>query len=137
MIVAFIGSRKGMTERQKFDLALNLGMVYRRGEMTFIHGGCVGADEEFHKAVMQFKSPNDKVEVYPGYSMKDVSDMRFRGDFTGADVVHDEDPFLERNRLMVRRADIIIVAPRKGGRGTRYTITYTKRLSKALKILEE
>lgn len=137
MIVAFIGSRKGMTERQKFDLALNLGMVYRRGEMTFIHGGCIGADEEFHKAVMQLKSPNDKVEVYPGYSMKDVSDMRFRGDFTGADVVHDEDPFLERNRLMVRRADIIIVAPRKGGRGTRYTITYTKRLSKALKILEE
>lgn len=48
MIVGFSGTRKGMTDAQKFAIASLLEKLASKPPLVAHHGDCIGADTDFH-----------------------------------------------------------------------------------------
>lgn len=48
MIVGFTGTRGGMTEMQKRVVLQLVQVLHANGYIRYIHGGCMGADWDFH-----------------------------------------------------------------------------------------
>lgn len=128
LIVSFTGTRFGMSPYQQESLldylTANAPIV-----LKVLHGGCIGADQEFHSFCISLGIP---IEIYPGYSKKSPEDLTYRAVCLGAQKVHEPLPHLERNRLLVDLADIVIACPlseeRKGG--TWYTYNYAHKKKK-------
>jgi len=99
-----------------------------------IHGGCVGADMEFH---LLAKAWCDKVHVYPGHFANNPDNISFRGNYGDADFIKESETHFKRNRAIVNNSDVIIATPydnnKKGG--TWYTINYAKKKGKPVIIL--
>lgn len=132
MTIAFTGTRSGMNDRQKKHVSEFLQKHLEEID-TCLHGGCVGADKDFHDLCLEF---NLSVEVYPGYSANNPDDLSIKAELTGAYSEHKPNTHFARNRVMVDRADIVIGTPyndiQKGG--TWYTINYAKKKEKELYV---
>lgn len=130
MIIGFTGTRSGMNAHQLLelhDLVSELDVAERN--LVGIHGGCIGADAEFHQVCQRF---GWNTEVYPGVFAKRPDDMSFRADIE-AEVVHEPATHFQRNRKIVDRCDLLIACPysrdsSKGG--TWYTINYARKRDK-------
>ena len=74
MVVGFTGTRSGMDIHQYSEVRLFL--IEHLDDIKYVmHGGCIGADEQFHRLCMELGL---KIEVLPGYSKRNPEDTRFR-----------------------------------------------------------
>lgn len=130
MIIGFTGTQKGMTNSQKRKLT-SLLKSFQPG--LVVHGGCVGADTQFHKICRDYLSPRPSINVMP-------SNIRNKqGDWLGADTVAPESPPLDRNKRLVRLVDVLIATPTQNEEilrsGTWATIRYAKKCKVPVIIL--
>ena len=124
MILGFTGTRLGMNDFQMeaFKSFMDSGL-YR----VAVHGGCVGADHDFHKLC---KAMGMEVHVRPGHSIKSPYDTTNRFDFSDADLIWPSRPYFSRNRDIVEQCDHLLGAPpcnkdpHKGG--SWFTLRYAK-----------
>ena len=121
MIVGFTGTRMGMTPRQASEV---LRLVSGLNPAEVHHGDCEGADEEFHRLVVNLWP----VVLHPPDS------PTLRAFCEDAMELRPELPFLKRNREIVGACDVLIATPgsrseptgQRGG-GTWYTIRHARR----------
>lgn len=127
MKIGFTGTRNGMTQAQKDELARI--SAEEPTPSAFHHGDCLGADLE---AFTIFKLAGIHTESHP------PEDSRLRA-FTQSSVEHLPLPYLERNRRIVDSTDLLVACPAgfwetpRGG--TWYTIRYARSVGKHLIII--
>lgn len=144
MKIGFTGTRSGMSDRQKELVMRELSVIvaHEKDEVFFFHGGCVGADMDFHffsKEFRELKDETKKIEihVYQGHSAKNPNDHSLRGDYRDADIIYPSKTYFERNRSIVNDCDLLIATPYNDNQqgGTWYTINYAKKVGKRIIIL--
>lgn len=124
MKIGFTGTRNGMTPQQR--AALESMLCDAEGE--FHHGDCVGADAQAHDIA------TDLGLITIGHPPVERS-LRA---YCGVMLSRDPKPYLDRNKDIVREADLMIAAP--GERepqlrsGTWSTIRFARKMRKRLWI---
>lgn len=127
--LGFSGTRQGMTLRQKrYVAALLEHLKPARAD----HGGCQGADAEFHAMLVQL--PIEEVHIWwsnleatwmPTYDAVDKHERTIL-------VTHPPQPPLERNVDIVREKDLLIACPKETimqlRSGTWSTVRYADQL---------
>ena len=129
--IGFTGTREGMTEKQMFTTRNILEKLLTRDPLQniFIHGDCVGSDNQANSLVKKFYS---KVVVFP------PSNSSLRA-YCKADKTFDNLPYLERNREIVNHCRYLVATPStdkpqtKGG--TWYTVNYALSKGKVVYIV--
>ena len=134
MKVGFTGTQKGMTPAQSNVIIgimrrINLGQT-----ITEIHhGGCIGADSDFHNLCRSLKLCTPTV-----HPASDVADRK-RANLSYA-IYRYAKPALERNHDIVDSVDIILAAPAEAEEivrsGTWSTIRYARKIGKSYYIIE-
>lgn len=135
MFVGFTGTRQGLTQPQRNELAVALSDLLRVADTNnlpheFHHGDCIGADYEAHYlarklgwTIVVHPPENTKYEAWC------IADQR-RPSF----------PFLTRNHNIVRATDLLIACPRSNVEelrsGTWATIRYAREIGRPVHILE-
>lgn len=140
--IGFTGTRQNISIKTRLKLREVINTILfdpannKYSIFNFNHGGCIGADQIFHDIIISNKlrfGSNLYLAVYPGHPNHNKLDLTNRGDLEGADYIHYPLPYLERNRIIVDKSDIIIAIPPKHKHGgTRYTINYAKRQNKPI-----
>lgn len=127
MIVAFTGTRKGMTRAQKVTFERTLLAL---GAEKLVHGDCLGADQDAHEIaglnwIPVHLRPCD-IETQRGYAV-------------GAKKIFPTERPLVRNHRIVDDGDVLIAAP-SGFKhvlrsGTWTTVRYATRAGKRVTII--
>lgn len=128
MIIAFTGTRNGMTWRQQSRLR---ELLLELNPDEFRHGDCVGSDTQAHAVATALSI---QVVIHPPTNSEQRSYCEpFK-------TVLPPRPYLLRNRDMVLAADILIAAPRQSQEeqrsGTWATIREAKKRRKPVLVLE-
>lgn len=129
MKLAFTGTRKGMTERQR-GIVLQLVEERREKILSAHHGGCLGADLDFHSICLGLALP--VVEVWPGH----VPSWRARCEetMTTKVITHQVMNTLDRNWEIVHSADLLIACPESPVEQLRSGTWSTVRISSRLNV---
>lgn len=126
-VIGFTGTREGMTPRQK---ATVLRLFIENMPFTFVHGDCVGADDNAHDLAIRVGAP---VVQRPCT----LTSQRAFG--AGAKKVYPPKPPLDRNREIVTGSDLMIATPKgfveEQRGGTWYTIRYARQTETPLIIV--
>ncbi len=105
-ILAFTGTRKGMSPRQ---VGYCIHKVEELQPTEVHHGGARGADAEFHEICL--KMGVRTIHVWPSNLATQQGDLRIVIDSKITVILHPEQPPLDRNRDIVRPASILIACP--------------------------
>lgn len=127
MKIGFTGTREGMTEKQKTELKKQFKSLKIK---EFHHGDCIGADEEAHK-IFSSKYSNFKIYIHPPVNPSKRA-------YCLSDNIFPEKPYLERNKDIVDRCDLLIAAPKgkeEPRSGTWATVRYARKNKKKIVIL--
>lgn len=127
MKVGFTGTRKGMSPRQRRQLAAILHAV-----TEIHHGDCVGADEQAHELAVE---AGIRRVVHPP---SNPGKRAWCGIDDGSTVLPAK-PYLARNRDIVDACDVLMAAPygpEEVRSGTWSTVRYARKIGKATRILE-
>jgi len=129
MRIGFTGTRKGMTNYQKNEVNKILLMNSLNGDqLIFHHGGCDGADDEFHLIACKY----GQVIVHPG-------DTKQGKKYYDNYITKLVKPYLERNKDIVNESDLLIACPKSFKEemrsGTWATIRYAKKIGKNIMIV--
>ena len=130
MIVGFTGTRKGMSTKQKTEV--HDFLQSNKDKITAcLHGGCIGADEEFHNICLDLGL---NIEVYYGHPSNFPLDLSMRADLKGDFKTYPSEPFLNRNRKIVSKSGRLLATPHNdsGKGGTWYTIHYARNCHKTV-----
>lgn len=122
MDVGFTGTRRGLTDPQRWMLEVTLSKAAERFEALH-HGDCVGADEVAHQIALKYGMP---VVIHPPENTK------LRAWCQRAAKIHDAQPYLERNRSIVRETDWLIACPDTEHEVTRSGTWSTVRFARGL-----
>lgn len=129
MKVGFTGSRKGMSQHQKEQFALE---ICRLNPTEFHHGDCVGADAEAHDIVREFL-PETRIVVHPPLS-------DYARAFCNGDEYKEPMAYIPRDRNIVINTDYLIGAPLQDKEiirsGTWTTIRYARKTGKPNNVLK-
>ncbi len=129
MILGFTGTRRGMTPAQRATLADCVSVLPARA----VHGGAVGADEEFDAFLVKAGMPAWDIDVYP------ASAGRWQKWSNAGATTYSVAAPLARNRVIARRCDYLIAAPATAEEvvrsGTWATVRYARKLGKSIVIL--
>jgi hypothetical protein len=126
MVVGFTGTREGMTANQK-EMVEELLTEFRADifEPWFHHGNCIGADEQ---ALEIAKRLGYKTMAHP----TDMPNLQISVMYS--DAWEQVEQPLKRNRDIVRKADVMIAAPKESeepkssrGSGTWFTIRHCRK----------
>jgi predicted Rossmann fold nucleotide-binding protein DprA/Smf involved in DNA uptake len=129
--LSFTGTRAGMTREQLLGLEALLHDI-KPDEVH--HGGCIGADEQFHDMVLQ--KTQARIYIHPcnlstSYKFHVLPQTRI--------VILSEKPSLSRNQDIVNCGHAIVACPETRDEiirsGTWSTVRYAKRINKPLVIL--
>ena len=129
MIVGFTGTREGMTVHQIKTLI----RLLRTLDIEEIHhGGCVGADEQFHRIASK---------LFPGaWTVNHPCDIKKYRAYIVADVCYTSIPALARNKMIVDQSDILIACPKTKEEelrsGTWSTVRYARKIGKPAEVIE-
>ena len=133
-LIAFTGTQQGMTDDQMQRLRHYLTTLHRTASATgFIHGDCIGADEQFHHLVLEvFGDPARLlIHIYP-------ANIPGKRAYCNSRHIADPRPPLVRNKQMVDLCDLLLVAPRvmqeQQRSGTWATYRYAKRRGRRIRI---
>ena len=149
-IIAFTGTRAGMTHQQKEEVAdllveltgltASIGTV-RVEAMEFDHGACDGSDRDFHSIVTYYRRDLNRqsvIHMHPAFP--DQRDWARQYQSVN-DVIHpiDLQP-TRRTRHMINKAQTVIACPRTKdeewrGSGTWAGIRYARKLRRHLIIV--
>lgn len=136
MILAFTGTRKGMTPRQHSVLS----QIMAELDITqACHGACVGADEEFHELALYFGVPI--IEVWPANIPSMRAKLREPGLMDrSVIIVKEPQPPLDRNWDIIREAQLVVACPESVTEmlrsGTWATVRYAEQLNKTIKVIK-
>lgn len=124
MILAFTGTRRGMTPDQKARVHAYLARVT---PTEVHHGDCIGADVDFHAIASALDIP---VVVHPPI----LPTLRA---FCTSDRILPPKPYLDRDRDMVDLADALLATPARGRQsgGTWYTVQYARRAGREVLVI--
>ena len=151
--VAFTGSRKGLSIRQKFSTNMILDCFFHNyDEITFYHGDCVGSDADFHDNIlslcflynnyMNINEKRIKVVLFPALTAEEnrahcVNDKRvFR--FLTVVEKNPKKP-LDRNKDIIFIPKFLIACPNKSETlrsGTWATVRKARELGKSVIVFE-
>jgi hypothetical protein len=127
VIVGFTGSRQGMTQAQR-EAVVEVLMEATEAH----HGDCVGADREFHEICEEL---GIDVVLHP------PTDPKLRA-WCHATRVEEPRPYLERNRQIVKAAELMVATPKEKvepppsrGQGTWSCIRYARKLKRELLVV--
>jgi hypothetical protein len=135
-VVAFSGTRAGMTEKQADALRYVLEQIRfatialgdRTARDEFHHGDCIGADEQARTIA---KAREFHLHCHPGFPEGDPQRAGTENDET-----YPVRPPLARNKEMVELADIVIAAPYSAAErlrsGTWATVRHARKTSTSL-----
>lgn len=130
MNVGFTGAQEGMTARQIRGVRyiVEAFAFLHEAEITFRHGDCKGADEQFHAIIEDVANQYDiRREITIIGHIPNVKNKRA---FCKFDITIDPLPYLGRNARIVQESDILIACPpslREETRsGTWSTIRYAR-----------
>ena len=125
--VGFTGTQIGMSEDQINQLT---SLLIRLNPSWFHHGDCIGADAEAHEVALKL---GIKIAIHP------PRDNKKRAYCKGWKKRYYPEPYLDRDRLIVKETDLLIGAPKSNTEeirsGTWYTIRYARRIQKPMLIL--
>ncbi len=126
MRVGFTGTREGLTDAQSCMLTQILDSVQYT---QYHHGDCLGADEQFHKMVVQRGAIPD---VHP------PSNPKLRANCKSG-MMYKPKPYPERNKDIVNMTDCLIACPKGTTEelysGTWQTIRYARDQGKPITII--
>jgi hypothetical protein len=132
-ILAFTGTRKGMTPRQLIYVESCLENLRPQ---AVHHGGCKGADAEFHKLCLAFNIP----EIHVWWSNLQSTHMDVLADESLRVIHHAEQPPLDRDWDIVREADLVVACPDTAVEtirsGTWATVRYADQLQKRIVVVK-
>ena len=137
MKLGFTGSRNGMTQSQRETF---LRLLHEKSPSVFVHGDCVGADEQAHK-IVEDNLPTVNVVVAPSLNATLRAWCKPR---TG--VLCEARASVDRNRAIAIMCDELIAVPRKrlvpdGGfipqSGTQQTIEFAQDNGRPVTIINE
>jgi hypothetical protein len=133
MILAFTGTRKGMTPRQH-SIVKQILEEFEPSEVH--HGGCIGADQEFHELCIYMLVP----VIHIWLSNLKHSQAAILGSSAVRTIIHAEQPPLDRNWDIVREADLVVACPESAVEslrsGTWATVRYADQLNKTIKVIK-
>jgi len=129
MILALTGTRYGMTLQQQQQVT---SILQRLQPDSVVHGGCRGADTDFHGLVLSYQ-PQMPITIYPGDATQAAAP------WPGLCDVRPVKPYLRRNKDIVNTADTILATPR-GFReelrsGTWAAIRFAEKVGKPIFII--
>ncbi len=131
MIIGFTGTRRGLTDDQAIALTSWLKRLPEGTE--FHHGCCVGADACFVAILCDELPERGDVHAHPC----DLVNMTERNSLELSDVSHDPLPPLDRNRVIVNAAGVLLSCPDGPERqrsGTWMTVRYARQRRKPIVI---
>jgi hypothetical protein len=105
MIVGFTGTQEGMTARQLEAFKLSLPPTMK----TFIHGCCIGADEEAAYCVHMMLKNSVRIWIYPS-NIKSKTSKLVDGFFAAKAAPK---PPLDRNKDIVADSELLIACPKE------------------------
>lgn len=131
------GTRGGMARRQWAAVREHFMWMMRHqtgGTFEFHHGGCVGADRDFHKVVRGFWGATARVVIHPAAGVPESL-----CDWSDADELREPLPPLQRNHGIVAAVtpgDLLFAAPKESEEvtrsGTWATVRAAAKLRKAV-----
>ena len=121
MRIGFTGTQKGMTDAQSDTVRQILGANFTPGSV-FIHGGCIGADDE---AAMQAGNIGYELWCLPS----DIDNKR--GNIYSF-VTLPQQPPLDRNIHIVQMCEYLIAVPKHASEQQRSGTWHTIRRARAL-----
>jgi hypothetical protein len=130
MKIGFTGTRTGMTEVQKRRLA---EMFRTLRPLELHHGDCVGADDEAANISQTACELPPDIHCHPPINESNRAFNRW------SKVTHERKTYLERNRRIIDRTDVLIAAavskplPETGG--TRYTVDYAQKRGRPVCVI--
>ncbi len=151
MILAFSGTRKGLTPAQRAALPSVLATLPER----VLHGGCHGADRDFHAFIINtvhalvparvdatgiVLPKATLIEVYPSYpNQLTWANLRFIEDAPLLCEIHELHDPLVRNRIIASRCDALLACPGEAQEvlrsGTWMTVRAARKAAKLVTII--
>lgn len=121
-VVSFTGTQEGMTEAQKKTFRK---VIKELNPKAFIHGDCIGADEQAHKIVRE-ELPECIIAIRP-------CTIEHKRAFTDGHQLAEPEAPLDRNKKIANDGKILVATP-KGWEelrsGTWSTIRYARKTKK-------
>ncbi|MAH50157.1 hypothetical protein CMI37_30330 [Candidatus Pacearchaeota archaeon] len=122
--IGFTGTRNGMTDYQRDVVEHFLSCLSSDIPIAIHHGGCVGADEEFHIAARRFTLVCTIIHHRPENTSQQAVGLVYNADRPAR-------PYLDRNHAIVDESEYLIATP-AGMRevmrsGTWSTIRYARK----------
>jgi hypothetical protein len=152
MILGFTGTRKGLSAAQRAALPSVLATLPER----VLHGGCVGADRDFHyfivstvKALSPYQLDDRGIvlpkacliEIFPAYMDQfRWAEHAFKEDIPLVALIRPSNgnPFA-RNRIIAARCDALLACPAEATEqlrsGTWSTVRYARKAGKLITII--
>ena len=126
--IAFTGSRSGMNNSQ---IVRVMRLIDAHRPEVVRHGDCVGADAQFHKLCLAYGKC--QITIHP------PTVTRMRAYCKGAYETMEPEPYLDRNKDMVNRSDLLIACPAGNKEelrsGTWSTVRYARKTVTELIII--
>jgi len=133
MKLGFTGTQKGMTPQQQMAVEL---LLTRLMVAEAHHGDCVGADEQFHHAVL---TRNACIRKPPIQLIGHPPLLQHRRAWCQFNIFMPPKPYLDRNHDIVDAIDALIVCPNtpveQRRSGTWATFRYAKRMKKPMIVI--
>lgn len=138
MIIGFTGTQRGMNAQQQECVFYLLLEVWEQGvagtQETFIHGDCVGADEQ---AFLIAKYTGDGADKFRIVARPCIIESKRA--YTKSDYIYKSKDPIPRNHDIVNDAELMIAAPAEEQEvlrsGTWATIRYAKKTGSPLVII--
>lgn len=111
MRVGFTGTRNGMTEQQVSVFKDAIRFIGVENVTEFHQGCCVGADEQAVLAMLDLGFPGDKIWAHLPENKSKI--FKFHKGLENIRIVQPK-PYLERNKNIVERSDVLLAAPESG-----------------------
>ena len=131
--IAFTGNCFGLSDDQKKEI---IKIFDTCPNITVFHGDCVGADTDFHNLCLEYRTKQNKqIQIHIYLPDND----KLRG-FNKGDIYMNPQPYLTRNKNMVKKCDILIGCPIDKNKeqlrsGTWATIRYANKIKKQIYLL--
>ncbi len=132
MRIGFTGTRRGMTDDQKYMVKK---LLLKLKPTQFHHGDCIGADAEAHEIVMEI----DENRRYTYIVKHPPQDGKQWADCQPFWASRPFKPYLQRNRDIVDETSVLIATPATARElqrsGTWATIRYARKCGKEVWII--